>query len=958
MKLENKSSVTLKTEEEKATERKEGLKKISLRGAEALNDIANTPENPSNPKGLENLSIEEKVFLDELIRQTTANNIKENAHNKYKESLGGSSKLGRVWKGITKKFSIARLEKEEAIRPQITDSTLKNFTNTIKVLREQGVKVGSGGVLEFHSIPEGAQGETKKIYIEYNKTANTLTKIPADWFHGTKEEQNKLALAREDFEKSKGKMLAELSKIGNADMAGKTPKEISGLEKEQEAQAMARLLQESALQGIVQSYFNYPDAGETIKKMENQKWFWGQLGKTMSLSRIKQMGAGATIRTGTKLAGVAAGGSTWWAGLGGAGVAGGLLGFFRGKKNAKENLRVQDWETRRKDITKRIKVANNGVKEISAQEKELLALGSQILNIKNESGREGLNEKYNEMLRKIEGKGKNFVSVESLTQKITKLWNDITEETNPSEQARLMQQLEARLTYTKEKLDEQKLTLGDKSKRAQNQLALIGAVGLASGLILANKNKEITKEIEGILEKNDQDRKRRLGKNLNARDERVNETRKKWVRNQALKGAAYGALFGSAGYIVADYLMPDGSETTGGGDGEVIPSPTPSPNIEIPSEFHEVRVPVSSNGSMQTFADLRHALEEAGYKPGDPNNPSAVNFIFDEKNSSLSKAVGYFRSDQIAESHMAHPGDEYRIRSDGKLIFFDKSAGTETVLAGENADTFKVTPDEKAEMFDSGANKKVSSLNTKEGSNISEDGIEDGALDDEIDATETDGDGTLSYGNEEVLTQNNILDKKGRIDPNEVFLRNQNDYSPSQAKNLEPIYNSGLPKVSTLLDNRFNGGHGPNGGGYEDAVANGGVPLEGRVVNRMITEDGYFFDENQLTEDQVDQWRLLSERFSQKSGGRIDSFKDVYDKMPAWKKRQIEKVLGEYSGFEQNQKILEWFSWEQKSGMGKFFGRIFGTGPGKNININSNGPGGWNRPRTGGGSLPRVSRTQ
>lgn len=845
--------------------------------------------------------------------------------------MAGSGVVGKIFKGMVKKFSIARLEKEEAIRPQITKETVTNFVKTISSINDAGVEIkevsvkGSDGkmykkqIIEFQKAPEGTSSESVKIYDAYNQSADALTKVPADWVHGTKEEQDKLASARDRFEKAKETMLAELSKVSASEKAGKSPEEVAKLEKNKEAQAMTALLQQSAIQGMMQSYFNYPDAMEKIGKLKSQSWFWGTLGKTISVSRAKQIGAGAGIRA---IAG--AGGLQ----LSGAGIAGGLLGFWRGKKNANESLRTKDWETRRQNLTK-------------------------------------------DQLKSKTERDKNFVSADALSKKISLLQEKASNETDPAKQARLLEQLEARLNYTKEKLDEQKVALGDKNSRAKNQLALVGAIALASGLVLASKDKELNEEVEASLKKEGETRERRLGKEMTAREKRIDETRKKWIKKEAWKGAAYGAVFGVAGYLIADQVRdwwPDGES---GGGGEIEPTPdTPKPEVEIPT-YQEVKVGVSSRGSMQTFADLREALKSAGYTPGDPNNPASVEFIFNENNSSLSKAVGYFDPSQEAESHMGHPGDEYRIKSDGRLVFFDKSAGTEVTLAGESNNTFEVTPDENAEMFDSGKNQVEGKLgmNGNEGGNLTDGNgsLEDAGVDYDADATET-SDTEKSQNDRMVDTRNGIT----RIPPDQLLNNPSNNIltagftDEKSPGDLPTIYNSGTPKVSTVTDQRFNmgGKGGPNAGGYNDNIVGGpsGVPIEGgSTLTKMLTEDNKFFDESSITQDQIDQWNLLSEKFSRSSGGRIDSFRDVYNQMPRWKQGQIDKVLREYAGFEQNQKILEWFSWEQRSGLGKFFGRLFGNGPGKNLNINidndyyGGGRDGGGPIYPGGGGGGRVS---
>jgi len=136
----------------------------------------------------------------------------------------------------------------------------------------------------------------------------------------------------------------------------------------------------------------------------------------------------------------------------------------------------------------------------------------------------------------------NIIDAESSKKKIDLLIKRIYREPDEAKRAKLISQLEGRIHYTEEKIYESKMNFGALEDRLKNQLDIVQAISQASTFILAHENFGDKKHRKILLQ--------RLDALTGLHEEKINEAKKKFLKEQMIRGAIMGAGFGMAGYFV------------------------------------------------------------------------------------------------------------------------------------------------------------------------------------------------------------------------------------------------------------------------------------------------------------------------------------------------------------------------------------------------------------------------
>jgi nicotinamidase-related amidase len=654
--------------------------------------------------GLETLSYGEGLLVLEMLQNEQLKQIKETAQREFEAKNSGFFKS--AFRRGFKDYYIAKEEKKTHAdfgKKGLEANRIASVVEQVRGLQKAGVTVDAKeGKYTVNFVKN--EGEANKTAVEaFNKVATEFSKIPDEWGaeYATKGEKEKYKAAYEKYNAARAALASAYEKTGS-----KT--------------AVQDTVVADAYTKLIRFTMANPQASGELKKIGETKAWKRILGNTAAEKGLYvAIGAGARMATAGFL-------GIWAAPL----VAAGL-GAHRAGKREREAKRQRDIRMRNQEGL------NTKSRALSKDEKEKF-------------------EQKKELARE-----KAFVSAEVLAKRLDHLYDKVSNEPDPIKRAKLVNDLKNRIDYSKGKLEAGYVSLGGKGKHAGNQVAMIAALAKADAFFATANNEEFTAALEeynetekthqnemkqttmaefksaiaaketelatakgedtqkikaeiektknsmALYEKRENDFKKRLNERMENRKESVALVRKADRDIAMIKGAAIGAGAAIAGRLAVEYIhdwwsgdndvIGGGDTRTGSGGTNHIEQPEP---VKPATEFVEAKVGVSSRGSIQTFVDLKKELA-LKYPAGTPM-PPAVKHILETDATSLSKEVGYFRANDVAESHMAHAGDEYRINKDGDLVFFDKSKGQEFVIIDSRADGNSYAQWHKeTEMFDS-----------------------------------------------------------------------------------------------------------------------------------------------------------------------------------------------------------------------------------------------------------------
>lgn len=481
----------IEVEERKDTKKDkkpEVVKEIDIKVIKDFGEFNIIKEDLEKIEGFNKLSKGQQLLILENLRQLTLGRIQEEASEKYKKDTAETNFLGRIWQAVSKKYQIAKLEKTTAKEIQKGGINIhkKVLQQLVKGIKETGLEVVEKDKeleIQYISGLENLTEDEQKKVEGFNKIATEYSKIPYEWSLGTatKKEQKEYKKLKQEYEKVKGDIL-ELMHKKNEDFQKENPQKEASL-----------FL--NAVDGKVhlnQFLNTHPEVEKQLQKIEDKNT-WLQLIPNLISKKGLFFVTGAIIRSV----------SASLFGLGGVALVSGVINRQLIKRRAKETL------------TEKEKMARKGVKDISKE-------------------------------------AKNFVDADNLTKKLEFLIQEI-DETNSKinnvktdagliaeliiKKEKLINSLNVRIDYTKEKINDGLVNFGAKEERLINQFNIIQVLSRAM-INVGGNNKEIKTELE-----------KRLERFLNFKKEKISKAQKEYITNQALRGALLGAGFASAGWL-------------------------------------------------------------------------------------------------------------------------------------------------------------------------------------------------------------------------------------------------------------------------------------------------------------------------------------------------------------------------------------------------------------------------
>ncbi|MBA3046853.1 hypothetical protein KKC83_03575 [Patescibacteria group bacterium] len=299
---------------------KDGEKKISLDALNGFDKLGIKKSDLENIEGFSGLSGGQQLLVLENLKQLNLGRIEEEAAVKYKKNTAESKFLGRIWKGISKKYQIAKLEKnkaEEIVKggAAIHRETLQQLVNGMK---EFGPEVEiKGGKLEiqYASGFKDLTPEQQKQVDEFNQVATEFSKIPYEWSLETANKKNreKSEDMKTRYEKAKANILKfKENEVGEKDAC--------------------LYMNDVEMKVKLNQFLNSnPDVEKQLQNITDNKLWWRAL-TNIATERGIYAGAGFLSRTAT----------ISLIGFVGAPLAAAGMGGFLARKRGKETLRERN----------------------------------------------------------------------------------------------------------------------------------------------------------------------------------------------------------------------------------------------------------------------------------------------------------------------------------------------------------------------------------------------------------------------------------------------------------------------------------------------------------------------------------------------------------------------------------------------------------------------------------------
>jgi hypothetical protein len=274
-------------------------------------------------KEFNELSRGQQYLVFENLRQLTLGRIQEEAQVKYREKTTEADFLGRLWKGISKKYQIAKLEKATA--EQIKEGGWEVHGQTIeqlsKGMKEVGPEIEKDGRINYISEKDFGYStpQIKKMIWEFNRTASRFSRIPYEWSldSATKKQRGEFREAKENYNELKEAVLLEKARQTDA------------------KEAALFINEKEKIIRFNQFLNSHPDVEKELEKITS-KAAWARIFKDVVTERGLYALGGFLTRSATMSLLGAVG-----APLGAAGVGG-----FRAWMRAKETLKEKEKFTR------------------------------------------------------------------------------------------------------------------------------------------------------------------------------------------------------------------------------------------------------------------------------------------------------------------------------------------------------------------------------------------------------------------------------------------------------------------------------------------------------------------------------------------------------------------------------------------------------------------------------------
>ena len=534
---------------------------------EKFEEFSISEEELKGARGFSDLTQAQQFLVYEGLKQMSLVKAKDRAKESVGAEIASSGRLGRIWKGLIKKYSTAKKEKEELSHIKYAglafhQENIEELTDMISAMKIDAVVEDDELSINYLQNRGSFNPEQEEILNNFNDIANRFSKLPQGWAlrTATKEEQEEYNHLDYLYRKEKDRALEVL---GSDPMGGNALIEMD------KADYQVQMMQFLAA---------HPDVDKEFSRIEKQ-------------SALKQMITGEAAARGSYMASGFAVRHTL-AGLIGAGglpvaaasfvaipLTAAGIGAYRSRGQAKASLIEKDVAGRkndsepqttkveeyRKNIVEKIK--NLVPPEYALKPKEWYdAIASEEEKERYDflqSKYQSVMEIYQEQNEKERDKtARHFYQVESLTKKLL-LSNEKVNTLYGDDYRTALHYLRVRVEFTEEKLEDGLINFGEEGALSA-KLELIQALSAARNSLVMNNNSLEEKEKDLDPEKDLEDRFERLFDSKYFKfNESLSKARKKYIIKEMVKGAGIGAAFAIGGILLRELAGQLGIINTG-----------------------------------------------------------------------------------------------------------------------------------------------------------------------------------------------------------------------------------------------------------------------------------------------------------------------------------------------------------------------------------------------------------
>ncbi len=303
-------------------------------------------------EGFADLSEGQQLLVFENLQQLTVGRIQEEAERKTDQERQESGLWGRLWKSVSKRYQIAKAEKQTAAMMMRGGKSVHGevLTQLVRGMREKGpeVELGKDGKtleIQFASGLDASLPEPQ-VAKQFNSVANAFARIPYEWSLGTAAPHE-----RKQYESAKAKYDISRKRLFDA-LQERSSGKVDSLFSMNDIDRQVQMMQ------FVQ---NNPELEKQLEHFKDED-AWKSILLSVATERGLYAGAGYLGKT------LLVGGLGWAV----APVVSSVMGGFLAEKRAQEELRKREKEARKgiKDESREAKNFNSA--ESLSQKLELL----------------------------------------------------------------------------------------------------------------------------------------------------------------------------------------------------------------------------------------------------------------------------------------------------------------------------------------------------------------------------------------------------------------------------------------------------------------------------------------------------------------------------------------------------------------------------------------------------------
>ncbi len=524
-------------------------------GSSSRNSVCIDLEGLKTIEGFEKLSEGQQLMVVENLRQITLGRIQEEAEGrvegKDKDTLDKRGRvLGSFWNFVSKHYRTAQAEKDlafEGLRGGM-ERHGEILRSLVSGMLENGPSVEYDDVndrldIGFLKTPDGYSDEEKTGFDAFNKAANAFARLPHEWGYATasKSEQARYANGRAEYDMCRRELLELVSRKGDSSL-------------------VPLLYDAQAKMETMQLLNAHPEVEEHLENLRDES-VWIRVFKETLTSKTGMGGLsfGLGMARRSLVAGALAAGAAPLVAASlvilGAGAGGGLMAKFR----------TEDAQRKRDKNSRRGK-GDSGEQATNVVSGERLNTKLRALyeSVERDAGREAeLTPEESEVFRK---------NIESLRARVQYTQRKMSEGRvdygeDPSMRVAVQAELAhiaaqaATYVVVREWQEGKPNPAISKIKPGENDGGVsISDTGMQENTLVLQENAIVLRgsERELLLA---EDRLRNI---LDIRDDRLDDARKRYVRNQVIRGMAISSVAATAGTIFRDAIS-DG--WFGGGKG-------------------------------------------------------------------------------------------------------------------------------------------------------------------------------------------------------------------------------------------------------------------------------------------------------------------------------------------------------------------------------------------------------